>query len=169
MEKGKLRSFLRVATKNALRDDWRKANRQKRGGGATVLSLDYEDAEQRCSAVSLEAVDAQSPDKIFDRHWGLHLLNQTMERLEATYTGEGKAAVFAALKGVIGHRGSGGPRYQDLATGLGMSEGAVKLAVHRLRKRYRRILKEEIAMTLDDESEAAVEEELRYIFGVFAS
>ena len=167
--KGKLRSFLRVATKNALRDDWRRATRQKRGGGATVLSLDYEDAEQRCSAVSLAAIDDQSPDRIFDRHWGLHLLNQTMERLEATYTGEGKAAIFAALKGVIGHAGGGGPRYQDLAEELGMSEGAVKVAVHRLRKRYRRILKEEIAQTLDDESEEAVEDELRYIFGVFAN
>jgi RNA polymerase sigma factor (sigma-70 family) len=168
-ERGKLRSFLRVATKNALRDDLRKAKRLKRGGGATVLSLDYEDAEQRCSAVALGAVDEQSPDKLFDRHWGRHLLNHTMERLGATYTGEGKAEVFAALKGVLGHLDSSGPSYRDLAAELGMSEGAIKVAVHRLRKRYRRILKEEIALTLEDESEAAVEEELRYLFGVFAS
>jgi len=166
--KGKLRSFLRVATKNALRDDWRKAARLKRGGAATVLSLDYEDAERRCTAVSLSAVDNDSPDKLFDRHWGRHLLNQTMERLEATYTGEGKGDVFAALKGVLGHLDGGGRRYQDISAELGMSEGAIKVAVHRLRKRYRRILKEEIALTLDDESEAAVEEELRYLFGLFA-
>jgi hypothetical protein len=96
-------------------------------------------------------------------------LNHTMERLEATYAGEGNAEVFAVLKRVLGHLGSGGPRYQDLGAELGMSEGAIKVAVHRLRKRYRRILKEEIALTLEDESEAAVEEELRYLFGVFAS
>jgi RNA polymerase sigma factor (sigma-70 family) len=168
-ERGKLRSFLRVATKNALRDDLRKAKRLKRGGAATVLALDYEDAEQRCSAVSFAVVDEQSPDKLFDRHWGRHLLNHAMERLEATYTGEGKAEVFAALRCVLGHLDSGAPRYKDLAADLGMSEGAIKVAVHRLRKRYRRILKEEIALTLDDESEAAVEEELRYLFGVFAS
>ena len=92
-----------------------------------------------------------------------------MERLEATYTGEGKAEVFAALKGVLGHLDRSGPSHQELAAQLGMSEGAVRVAVHRLRKRYRRILKEEIAQTLDDESEEAVEDELRYIFGVFAS
>jgi RNA polymerase sigma factor (sigma-70 family) len=129
-ERGKLRSFLRVATKNALRDDLRKAKRLKRGGAATVLSLDYEDAEQRCSAVSLGVVDEQSPDKIFDRHWGRHLLNHTMERLEATYTGEVKAEVFAALKGVLGHLDSCGPSYRDLAAELGMSEGAIRVAVH---------------------------------------
>ena len=164
-EKGKLRSFLRVATKNYLRNEWKKARRQKRGGGATVLSLDYADAEERCA---LEAADDETPEKIFDRHWGLNLLHRTMERLEATYVGEGKGAVFAVLKDVLGQKG-GGPRYQDLARHLAMSEGAIKVAVHRLRKRYRRILKEEIALTLDDESEEAVEEELRYLFGVFAS
>lgn len=88
-----------------------------------------------------------------------------MERLEAAYSGEGKAEVFAVLKAVLGHLNRSGPSSQDLAAALGMSEGAVRVAVHRLRKRYRRILKEEIALTLDDESEAAVEEELRYIFG----
>jgi RNA polymerase sigma-70 factor (ECF subfamily) len=164
-EKGKLRSFLRVATKNTLRNDWKKARRLKRGGGATVLSLEYEDAEQRCS---LEATDEETPEKIFDRHWALNLLHRTMDRLEATYVGEGKGAVFSTLKDVLGQKG-GGPRYRDLAESLAMSEGAIKVAVHRLRKRYRRILKEEIALTLHDESEEAVEEELRYLFGVFSS
>jgi RNA polymerase sigma factor (sigma-70 family) len=164
-EKGKLRSFLRVATKNYLRNDWKKAHRLKRGGGATILSLDYEDAEQRCL---LKAADDETPDRLFDRHWAINLLHRTMERLEAAYTGEGKGAVFAVLKEVLGQKG-GGPRYQDLAAQLGMSEGAIKVAVHRLRKRYRRLLKEEIARTLDDESPEAVEEEIRFLFGVFAS
>jgi RNA polymerase sigma factor (sigma-70 family) len=168
-DKGKLRSFLRVATKNAIRDDWRKATRQKRGGGATVLSLDYEEAERHCAAVALAAVDDQSPDRIFDRHWGMNLLDKTMERLEAAYTGEGKAELFAAVKGVLGHLDRNSPSHQDLAAQLGMTGGAVRVAVHRLRKRYRRILKEEIAQTLENESEEAVEDELRYIFDVFAS
>jgi RNA polymerase sigma-70 factor (ECF subfamily) len=168
-EKGKLRSFLRVVTKNALRQDWRKAKRLKRGGDATMLSLDHEDAERHCEAFTLATVDDQSPDRIFDRHWGMNLLGKTMERLEAAYTGEGKAAVFAALKGVLGHLDRSGPSHKDLAAQLEMTEGAVRVAVHRLRKRYRRILKEEISLTLDNESEEAVEEELRYIFGVFAS
>jgi len=164
-EKGKLRSFLRVATKNYLCNDWKKARRQKRGGGATVLSLDNEDAERRCL---LKAADDETPDRLFDRHWAINLLHRTMERLEAIYTAEDKGAVFAALKDVLGQKG-GGPRYRDLAAQLGMSEGAVKVAVHRLRKRYRALLKEEISRTLDDESPEAIEEELRYLFGVFAS
>ena len=164
-EKGKLRSYLRVATKNYLRNDWKKANRQKRGGGAMALSLDCEDAERRSS---LEAADDETPEKLFDRHWGLNLLHRTMDRLEATYVGAGQGPVFAVLKDVLGQKG-GGPRYQDIAEQLGMSESAIGVAVHRLRKRYRRILKEEIALTLDDESEQAVEEEVQYLFGVFTS
>ncbi|MDF1712816.1 MAG: sigma-70 family RNA polymerase sigma factor [Akkermansiaceae bacterium] len=163
--KGKLRSFLRVATKNYLRNDWKKARRLKRGGDATFLSLDYEDAEERCT---LEVGQDMNPEKIFDHHWGLNLLHRTMARLEATYVGEGKGEVFAALKGVLGQNG-GGPRYQDLAKSLGMSEGAIKVAVHRLRKRYRTILKQEIAHTLDDDCEEAIEEEIRDLFAIFSS
>lgn len=163
-EKGKLRSFLRVATKNALREDWRKGKRLKRGGGATMLSLDYEDAERRCS---MEVSDGETPETIFDRHWGLNLLERTMDRLQSLYSGEGKSEVFDALRDVLG-QGRGHHCYEDLAADLGMSEGAVRVAVHRLRKRYRRLLKEEIALTLDDENEAAVEDEIRYLFGIFA-
>ncbi len=164
-EKGRLRSFLRVATKNYLRSEWEKAKAQKRGGGATVLSLDYEDAERR---ISQQVSDEDSPDRLFDRQWGLHLLERTMERLESVYVSEGKGALFEGLKDVIGLK-RGGPRHQDLGTELGMSESAVGVAIHRLRKRYRRLLKEEIALTLDDESEEAVEAELQYLFGVFSS
>ena len=86
-DKGKLRSFLRVATKNTLRNDWKKANRQKRGGGAFVVSLDCEEAEQRCV---LDATDDESPDRIFDRHWGINLLQRTMDRLEVNYANRGR-------------------------------------------------------------------------------
>lgn len=163
-EKGKLRSFLRVVTKNALREDCRKAARLKRGGGATVLSLDYEDAERRCS---MEVTDGETPETIFDRHWGLNLLARTMDRLQSLYSGEDKSEVFDALRDVLG-QGRGHHSYEDLAADLGMSEGAIRVAVHRLRKRYRRLLKEEIALTLDDENEEAVEDEIRYLFGIFA-
>jgi RNA polymerase sigma-70 factor (ECF subfamily) len=163
-DKGELRSFLRVATKNVLRNDWKKAKRQKRGGGAMVLSLDYEDAEQRCV---LDAIDDESPDKIFDRHWGINLLQRTMDRLEVSYCGRGKADLFKAIKPILGQSGTG-VRYQDLAEQLGMGESAVKVAAHRLRKRFRRTLKGEIALTLGDESEEAIEEEISYLFGVFA-
>lgn len=163
--KGKLRSFLRVATKNYLRNEWRKEKTQKRGGCATVLSLDYEDAERK---ISLQVVDEDSPERLFDRQWGLDLLSRTMDRLERVYVSEGKSNVFAVLKDVIGIK-AGGPRHKDLASELGLSESGVGVAIHRLRKRYRRLLEEEIALTLDDESEEAVEKELQYLFGVFSS
>ncbi len=162
-EKGQLRTFLRVVTKNTLRNDWKKSRRIKRGGGVKMLSLDHAAAE---ASWELEAVDGESPDRIFDRHWGISLLQRTMERLEAAYAREKKQPVFAALRDVLG-RGSG-PRYQDLAAELGMTEGAVKVAVHRLRQRYRALLREEIARTLDDDSEEAVEAEIRHLFGVFS-
>jgi len=164
-EKGRLRSFLRVATKHYLCNSWNKANAKKRGGGAKILSLDCEDAERLCL---LELADGESPDRIFDRHWGINLLNRATLRLESLYEGEGKGETFDALRGLIASR-DGGLTYKELAGQLGMTEGAVKMAVHRLRKRYRRLLKEEIALTIADESEAAVDEEIHYLFGVFAS
>ncbi|MHC5066479.1 MAG: RNA polymerase sigma factor [Planctomycetota bacterium] len=164
-ERGKLRSFLRVAAKNYMHNEWKKATRQKRGGGVTVLSLESMNAEQRCS---LDHADEESPERIFDRHWAINLLHRTMERLEAVYVGEGKGALFEAIRDVLGEN-PGTLSYKERGKQLGMSEGAIKIAVHRLRKRYRRILKEEIALTLDDENEEAVDEEIRYLFGVFAS
>ena len=163
-EKGRLRSFLMVVTKNQLRQGQRNASAQKRGGGVPVLSLDFHDAEKRCS---LEPADDETPETLFDRHWGADLLRRAMERLEAVYLAEGKPEVFAALRDVIGGR-RGDADYVELADGLGMTEGATRVAVHRLRKRYRRLLKEEIALTLDDDSPEAVEEEIRYLFGVFS-
>jgi RNA polymerase sigma factor (sigma-70 family) len=162
-EKGQLRNFLRVVTKNTLRNNWRKSRRQKRGGAIQKFSLDHAAAE---ASWELEAADGESPDRIFDRHWGISLLQRTMERLESSYARDNKQPLFAALRDVLGR--GGGPRYQDLAAQLGMNEGAVKVAVHRLRQRYRTLLREEIALTLDDDSEAAVEAELRHLFGVFS-
>ncbi|MGK0189823.1 MAG: RNA polymerase sigma factor (sigma-70 family) [Verrucomicrobiales bacterium] len=163
-DRGKLRAFLMAATRNHARSHWRKAGRQKRGGEVTVLSLDYQHAEKLCS---LEPSDSETPEKIFERNWGINLLRRTMERLEAVYVGEGKGEVFAALKDQLG-LGRGDTDYEGTAADLGISEGARRVALHRLRKRYRRILREEIAQTLDEENEEAIEEEIRYLFGVFS-
>ena len=162
--KGRLRSFLMAVTKNRMRKEWRNANRKKRGGGQSVLSLDFEDAEQRCS---LEPVDNETPETLFDHHWGTGLLRRTMNRLEAVYRAEGKPEVFAALQDLIG-AGRGEANYPRLAEELGITEGATRVAAHRLRKRYRRLLKEEIALTLDEDTPEAIEEEIRYLFGVFS-
>lgn len=163
-QKGKLRSFLMAVTKNQRRKEWRDASRQKRGGGQPVLSLDFENAEERCS---LEPIDDESPEILFDRHWGAHLLKRAMERLEAVYLAEGKPDVFTTLRDVLG-QGRGEASYAELSADLGISEGATRVAAHRLRKRYRRLLKEEIALTLDEDDPETVEEEIRYLFGVFS-
>ena len=163
-ENGKLRTYLMVATRNYIANEWKKRVAQKRGGGVAVLSLDHENAEGRCA---LAARDDETPERTFERHWAINLLHRVMERLEATYVGEGKGEVFAALKDSLTPT-SGGSEYTEIAATLGMKEGAVRTAVHRLRKRYRRILKEEISHTLDDPTKEAIDDEVRYLFGVFA-
>lgn len=162
-EKGRFRSFLLGAMNHFLAHEWAKARTQKRGGGQPVLSLDLAAAEQR---FDLEpAIDA-APDVAFDRQWATALLNEVLDRLEAEYRRDGKAALFETLKQTLA-----GPResqpYADVAARLGMNEGAVKTAVHRLRRRYRELLQAEIANTLNSSDD--VKEELNYLFKVVAA
>jgi hypothetical protein len=132
------------------------------GGNWTTIS----DVNSAGIAVGT-ANEVEAPEKIFDRHWGINLLQCAMDRMEESYAGRGQEALFAAIKPVLGLDGAS-VRYQDIAEQLDSSESAIKVAAHRLRKRFRRTLKEEIALTLDDESEEAIEEEIRHLFGVFA-
>ena len=160
--RGRFRSFLLGAMNHFLAKEWRKGQARKRGAGCTALTLDLSEAEKR---FGLETSDHGSPDCAFDRRWALILLNQVLNRLDAEYAREGKSKLFMALKGTLT-----GPReslpYSALAAGLGMTEGAVKTAVHRLRKRYRALLQDEIANTVSSPDEA--EEEMRHLFQVLA-
>jgi RNA polymerase sigma factor (sigma-70 family) len=159
--KGKLRTFLLVAARNFMANEWQKRKAQKRGGGVTILSIDVGDAEdQTC----LEPADNLSPEAIFERHWASSILNAVMQRLQQLYELDGKAEVFEALKDHLG-LGRGERSYREIGDGLGISEAAARLTVHRMRKRYRQFLLQQIASTLDPEESA--EEELRYLFGVF--
>jgi RNA polymerase sigma factor (sigma-70 family) len=159
--KGKLRTFLLVAARNFMANEWQKRKTLKRGGGVPVLSIDASDAEdQTC----LEPADNLSPEAIFERHWASSILNAVMQRLQQLYELDGKAEVFEALKDHLG-LGRGERSYREIGDGLGISEAAARVTVHRMRKRYRQFLLEQIASTLDPEESA--EEELRYLFGVF--
>jgi RNA polymerase sigma factor (sigma-70 family) len=161
-ERGKFRAFLLAALKHFLANQWDKSQRQKRGGQATHLSLDWQSADAR---YQLEPPDHATPDKIFDREWALALLERVITRLGDECAAEGKARLFEQLKACL-TMGKGAIPYLEAAQALGLAEGAVRVAVHRLRKRYRELLREEIAQTVSEP--AQLEEELRALFSAFA-
>ena len=161
-ERGRFRSFLLATLKNFLRDEWDKLRAQKRGGGQAVISLDAGDAESR---YALEPADTLTADRIFERRWAMLLLDRALERLRAEHETAGKLAQFEPLKASLAGSRESQP-YSELATQLGLSEGAVKVAVHRLRQRYREVIRAEIAETVA--SEAEVESELRHLMAALA-
>ena len=161
-ERGRFRAFLLASLKNFLTNEWKKSQRLKRGGGETVLSLDWETADTKFQVASTAE---PSPDKAFDREWAVALLAHVIERLRAECAADGKAKQFEHLK-VFLTAGKGAVAHADIAKSLGMDEGAVRVATHRLRKRYRELLRDEIAHTLADP--AQVDEEMRALFGAFS-
>lgn len=161
-ERGRFRAFLLAALKNFLANEWDKAQRLKRGGGQVALSLDWETADTK---FQVAATGEPNPEEAFDREWALALLARVIERLQAECVADGKAKLFEQLK-VFLAAGKGETAQSEVAKALGMEEGAVRVAVHRLRKRYRQLLRDEIANTLSDP--AMVDEELRALFGAFA-
>lgn len=159
--KGKFRWFLLSALKCFLVNEHERAAAGKRGGGRASVPFDGEKAEDR---YRLEAADHLSPDKLFDRAWAANLIETAHRSLEEECALEGKRALFDQLKVVLsGDRGPG--TYAEIGARLGMTEGAVKVAVHRLRRRYRDLLREQIAQTVPDAQ--ALEEELRDLLAVF--
>jgi RNA polymerase sigma-70 factor (ECF subfamily) len=160
-EKGKFRAFLLASLKHFLANEWDKSQAQKRGGGAVNLSLDWQTADTK---FQVAATNEPSPDKAFDREWALALLAKVIERLQKECAADGKGKLFEQLKMFL-MAGGGDSAQSEVAKSLGMEEGAVRVAVHRLRKRYRALLRDEIANTLTDESQ--VDEEMRALFGAF--
>jgi RNA polymerase sigma-70 factor (ECF subfamily) len=160
--RGRFRSFLLSTMNHFLAHEWERLRAQKRGGGRQLLSLDLARAEER---YDLEPADNSSPDKLFDKHWAGALLEEVLNQLEAEYQQAGKAGLFAALKQTLTGTHESQP-YAVLATRLGMNEAAVKVAVHRLRKRYRELLRVEITNIVADPEQA--EDELRHLFTALA-
>jgi RNA polymerase sigma-70 factor (ECF subfamily) len=158
-QKGKFRTFLLVSLKHFLADAWDAATAAKRGGAHTILSLDDDTAEEHCQ---IESVADVPPDVAFERRWVLTLLEQALAALRAEYVSAGKARQFERMKGFLGNPAEDG-EYDRAAAELGMSSGAVAVAVHRLRQRYRDLVRAEIAQTVTGAQE--MEEELRHLFG----
>ncbi|HEY3864175.1 MAG TPA: sigma-70 family RNA polymerase sigma factor [Verrucomicrobiae bacterium] len=161
-EHGKFRAFLVASLKHFLANEWDSANRQKRGGGIPTLSLDWQDADAR---YQIDPADNLSPDKIYDRAWAVTLLARVIARLREEHAADGKAPLFDRLKPFL-TVGKGDISCAQAAAELGMTEGAVRVSIHRLRRRYRELLREEIAQTLSDP--AQMEEEMRALFSAFS-
>jgi RNA polymerase sigma factor (sigma-70 family) len=161
-EKGRFRTFLRVALKRFLANEWNRSQRLKRGGGHKLLPFDTTTGEHLYQA---ERGDALPPDRLYERRWARALLDQTLVRLRAEYAGAGKTAEFDRLKGVL-HAERGNIPYRDLAAALNLNEGAARVAVHRLRKRFREVFRATVAETVSTPDEA--DDELRHIVGLLA-
>ena len=158
--RGKFRSFLLGSLEHFLAREWTKAHAQKRGGGQAVLSLDETDAENR---YLLEPAHELTAEKIFDRRWATTLLDQAMSRLREECVANHKGDLFGKVESFLsGEKGEAS--YADIAAALKMSEGAIKVAVHRLRQRYGELVRAEIAQTVATPEEA--DEELHYLFTV---
>ncbi len=156
--KGKFRSFLLASLKHFLANEWNKANAQKRGGGKQILSINKKAAESSCV---FDFSDNVTADKVFERRWATTLLDATLSTLREEYVQDGKRELFEKLRGTLTGERSTIP-YVVIAAELGTTEGNIKVAVHRLRQRYREVLRLEIAKTVATPEE--VEEELRNLF-----
>lgn len=161
-ERGRFRSFLLTALKHFLADEWARVRAQKRGGARSLLPLDVESAEMR---YHLEPADDLTPEKVYEQRWARTLLANVIEQLRGEYEAQGKGALFDELKNCL-TKARAAVAYAELAARLKVQEGALRVAVHRLRQRYRDLLRAEIAHTVSEPEE--VEEELRYLLRVLA-
>ena len=157
-ERGRLRTFLLTAMQNFLRDDWRKQQRLKRGGG--LLPINEESAE---SLYAREPADALTPEKLYHRRWAMTLLERTVTDVQADYAQRGQAALFETLKPTLTGEPDAGSAI-ELGAKLGMEPGTVRVAVSRLRARYRERLLAEVAASMDAHTEKEVDEEIDALF-----
>ena len=162
-EKGKFRSFLLKTLNHFLADDWRQAHTQKRGGLQPKLSINSEEWESRFGH---ELTTETTPEQLFERRWAMALFDQALNRLREESVQSGKAPEFELLKQFLSQP-SRGRAYAGIARQLGLEEGAVAVRVHRLRRRYGQLVREEVAQTVADRNE--VEEELRHLLGVLSA
>jgi RNA polymerase sigma-70 factor (ECF subfamily) len=162
--KGRFRTFLLTALDRFLANAWDRAQAQKRGGGQQIVSLQLDDAEERLRCDPVDS--AAAPERAFERRWALTLLETVVQKLAEEHRADGKAALFAALKPcLVGDRTA--QPYAELAVALGLTEGAIKVSVHRLRQRYREMLRDEIAQTVANPGD--VDAEMRHLFRVLSS
>jgi RNA polymerase sigma factor (sigma-70 family) len=160
-DRGRFRTFLLTLFRRYLANEWHREHRQKRGGFQHVISLDLAGAESRYET---EPTHVESPDLAYDRQWAQALLDQVLRRLRTEHLQSGRTRLFESLEACL-TREDTALRYAEIGLEHGLSEAAVKMAMQRLRKRYRILLREEIARTVG--SPEQVEGELRSLFEAF--
>lgn len=160
-EKGRLRTFLLACAMNFLADERDRAMAQKRGA-AVVVSFDPDQAERR---YSLEPVDAFSPDRLFQRRWALTVLDDSLRLLAAEYAAADQSALFDALRPFLGFGPDPEMRYEEVSAALGIPIGTLKNKVFRLRERWRKLLFEQVALTLENPTPEEIKGELSELLG----
>ena len=161
-KRGRFRTFLLASLSNFMANEWNREQAQKRGGGVQHLSLDFEKGDRW---LGQEPGDSESPERLFERRWALSLLRQTLDRLREQFASSERYELFMELRQYLVPGET--EAYADVASRAGMAEGALRVAVHRLRAQYREILREEIADTLSSTSD--VDDEIGRLFEVFSS
>lgn len=159
--RGRFRSFLLASMKNQLANERRAASRQKRGGDAVTFSLDEHLAEER---YQLEPAESTTPETIFERRWAETILTRVLDRLEAEYTGQ--TMRFGQLKTFL-VEARGTAAFADIAAQMGVTESALKSVVHRMRRRYADLFRDEVAQTIANPAD--LEDEIRHLLGVLAA
>ena len=159
--RGRFRSFLLGAMNHFLANEWRRSQTAKRGGGKAIVSLD-DTAE---AVYEAETASNLTPEKLYERRWALSLFDRALGRLREQYVESGKPAVYEELKEFLSSETNDGD-YDRVSATLGMTTGAVSAAVHRMRQRYRELVREEIALTVTSPED--VEEEMRSLLAALS-
>ncbi len=160
---GRFRSFLLTALKHFLANEWDRSQTRKRGGGLAILSIESQEAEER---YRFEPVDHVTPELLFEQRWAMTVLERVLARLREEFVAGEKAALFEQLKAFLSVDETAGS-YAEVAARTGLKEGTVKVAVHRLRRRYGELLRAQIAETVKDPEE--VEDEIRHLISVLTN
>jgi RNA polymerase sigma-70 factor (ECF subfamily) len=163
--RGRFRSFLLASVKHFVANERDRARAQRRGGGRSLPPLDIEDAEAK---YGLSLADPRTPETIYEKQWALTLLAHAMTRLEEEMARSKYAQHFPRFSPFLTLEG-GGVSYRDLARELGVSEPSIKVAIHRMRRRFGALLRVEVAQTMDDPNAADVDDEIRFLFSVMGS
>ena len=161
-ERGRFRSFLLASLKHFMINEYDRARAVKRGGGEAPLRLDIAAAERR---YALEPRDTLDPQRLYERRWAQTLLYQTQVRLRSACVRAGKSRLYDQLHPFVSGDDDGVP-YREVAAALEITEGATRVAIHRLRRKFRDLLREEIAHTVDGDEQ--VEEEMRFLLQTLA-
>ncbi len=160
-EKGRFRSYLLGALRHFVSHERDRAQAEKRGGGKAPLRLDFQDAEDR---YGLEPSHEITPETLFDRRWGLTLLDRVLRRLQEETEKSGKSELFRSLNTTLLSGKTPHGEYEKLASELDLTEGAVRVILHRLRRRYRALLRDEIAHTVARPQD--IDDEIGYLFSI---